>query len=178
MVRKEEEIRDQAIWRAVEEVMLAVRTAPKTRGIDNLSILAVDGDNKEQLAAKMDEIYEKSGGKRDHFARDAKGVMASSAVLLVGTKAPAYGVDCGRCGFPTCADKSKSGPTVPCVFPIVDLGIGIGVAASRLSDKHVDNRVMFSIGMAAMELGWFGPDVAFALGFPLSVSGKNPHFDR
>lgn len=176
MLRKEEEIRDEAVRAAAHAVMLAVRTAPKTRGKDNLTILVADADEKEQLAAKMDEIFEKSGGKRPTFTRDAKGVMAASAVLLIGVKATPYGLDCGFCGFPTCAEKMEH--PGPCAFGSFDLGIGAGVAAAMLSEKHIDNRMMYSMGTAALQLGWFGEDTTMALGFPLSVSGKNPFFDR
>lgn len=178
MLKKEEEIRDQAIVDAAREIMLAVRTSPKTRGIDNMSILVATGDEKEAIAAKMDEIFERSGGKRPTFTRDAKGVAAAGAVLLVGMAVPPYGLDCGWCGFASCADKTGKAPAAPCVFPAIDLGIGCGVASARLADKFIDNRMMFSIGFAAVQLGWFGPDVRIALGFPLSASGKNPYFDR
>ena len=176
MLRKEEEVRGTAVWAAAEEVMLAIRTAPKTRGQDRLTILLADADEKEMLAAKMDEIYEKSGGQRPTFTRDAKGVMAASAVLLIGVKTGPFGLDCGYCGYPTCAEKSKF--PCPCAFASIDLGIGAGVAAVKLAEKHIDNRMMFSMGLAAIRLGWFDADVTMALGFPLSVSGKNPFFDR
>lgn len=176
MLRKEEEIRDEAVVAAAREVLLAVRTAPKTRGLDNLTLFVADGDEKEQVAAKMDEVFEESGGKRKSFARDAKGVVAASAILLIGVKAPPYGLDCGFCGYPTCTEKAMR--PGPCPYGAIDLGIGAGVAASKLSDKHIDNRMMFSIGYAAMRLGWFDKEVTMALGFPLSVSGKNPYFDR
>lgn len=177
MLKKEEEIRHEAVMAAAREIMLAVRTSPKTRGWDHMTILAADADQKEQLAAKMDEIFEQSGGKRASFTRDAKGVMAADAVLLIGVKAPAYGLNCGWCGFESCEAKNQH-PKVPCVFPAIDLGIGSGVAATRLADKHIDNRMMFSMGYAALQLGWFDKEVTLALGFPLSVSGKNPYFDR
>ncbi len=177
MLKKEEEIRNEAVLEAAREVMLAVRTSPKTRGLDNMTILVADGEDKEKLAAKMDEINARSDGKRPTFVRDAKGLRLASAALLVGMKVPAYGLNCGWCGFPTCEEKGRN-PAVPCAFPVIDLGIGAGVAAARLSDKHIDNRMMFSMGYAALQLGWFDKDVKVALGFPLSVSGKNPYFDR
>jgi uncharacterized ferredoxin-like protein len=43
---------------------------------------------------------------------------------------------------------------------------------------HLDNRVMFSLGRAAMDLKLFGAPVRQALGVPLSVTGKSPFFDR
>lgn len=175
MLKKEEEIRDKAVWDAAQDVLLAIRTAPKTRGRDNLTILMADGDEKEMLAAKMDEVFEKSGGTKPSFARDAKGVIAASAIILIGVKAPPYGLNCGWCGFLACGDKPAN---VPCVFGAVDLGIGSGVAAAKLAERHIDNRMMYSMGYAALQLGWFEKDVTMVLGFPLSVTGKNPYFDR
>lgn len=175
MLKKEEEIREEAILATARQIMLAVRTAPKTRGMDKLSILLASGDEKEMIAAKMDEIFEQSGGKRPSFTRDAKNVMNSQAVLLIGVKADPYGLNCNYCGYPTCAEKPAN---APCAFTSIDLGIGSGVAASLLGQKHIDNRMMFSIGYAALRLGWFGPEVTQALGFPLSASGKSIYYDR
>lgn len=177
MLQTEESIRDKAVMKAAKEVLLAVRTAPKTRGMDNLSVLVADGDEKEALAAKMDEICEKSQGKRPSFARDAKNIRAASAVIVIGVKPAPYGLNCGACGFPTCGEKTKQ-PKIPCAFGMIDLGIGAGVAAAQLADKRIDNRMMYSLGVAVLQLGWFDPSVAMVLGFPLSVTGKSPFFDR
>ena len=51
-------------------------------------------------------------------------------------------------------------------------------AAEVAGRFHVDNRVMYSIGRASLDLGLLGPKVKQALGIPLSVTGKNPFFDR
>jgi uncharacterized ferredoxin-like protein len=37
---------------------------------------------------------------------------------------------------------------------------------------------MYSIGRAAINLKLLGNDVIIAYGIPLSISGKNPFFDR
>ena len=60
----------------------------------------------------------------------------------------------------------------------VDLGIAIGSAVSVAADLRVDNRVMYSVGKAALNIGILGEDVKIAYGIPLSISGKNPFFDR
>ena len=60
----------------------------------------------------------------------------------------------------------------------MDLGIAIGSAVSVATDARVDNRVMFSIGRAAMEMKLLGDRVCQMVGIPLSVSGKSPFFDR
>ncbi len=175
MLKKEEEIRDSAILDIAQEVMVAIRTAPKTRGLDKLSILLADGAEKDAIAAKLVELNEKSGGGRPSFARDAKNVQDAQAVILIGVTVEPFGLNCGYCGYDTCAEKPNA---TPCAFASIDLGIGSGVAASLLGRKHVDNRLMFSIGYAALRMGWFAPGVTQALGFPLSASGKNIFFDR
>ena len=61
---------------------------------------------------------------------------------------------------------------------IGDLGIAIGSAAHVASAHHVDSRVMFSAGRAALNLKLFPAEVTIAYAIPLSVSGKSPFFDR
>ena len=60
----------------------------------------------------------------------------------------------------------------------MDLGIAIGSAVSMAADARVDNRVMFSVGRAAMEMKLLGDRVSQMVGIPLCVSGKSPFFDR
>jgi len=65
-----------------------------------------------------------------------------------------------------------------CSFNAGDLGIAVGSAASRAADLRLDNRIMYSAGKAAIELGILGEGVSIAYGIPLSVSSKSPFFDR
>lgn len=65
-----------------------------------------------------------------------------------------------------------------CSFNSGDLGIAVGSAVSVATDHRVDNRIMYSAGKAALELGLLGDGVAIAFGVPLSATGKNPFFDR
>ena len=65
-----------------------------------------------------------------------------------------------------------------CAISIGDLGIAIGSAVNAAGLHHVDNRVMFSVGKAALNLGVLGEDVVVAYGIPLGVTGKSPFFDR
>ena len=65
-----------------------------------------------------------------------------------------------------------------CFFAAHDLGLAIGSAVSVAADMRVDNRVMYSAGLAAKELGVFGVPVQAAIGVPLSVSEKSVYFDR
>jgi len=86
-------------------------------------------------------------------------------------------LNCGYCGFPTCAEKDLH-EGLPCAFPLNDLGIAIGSACATAADNRVDTRVMFSAGLAAKELGWLGGECKVAYAIPISATGKSPFFDR
>lgn len=73
--------------------------------------------------------------------------------------------------------KRDSAPAVPCVFDVTDLGIAVGSAVAIAADCRVDNRILYSAGVAAKELG-FLDDCAIIYAVPLSVNGKNIYFDR
>ena len=65
-----------------------------------------------------------------------------------------------------------------CSFNAGDLGIAVGSVVSLAADLRVDNRIMYTAGKAAIELGLLGDDVFIAYAIPLSAKGKNPFFDR
>jgi uncharacterized ferredoxin-like protein len=153
----------------------AARTAPKTRGIDNIKTLAIDDEPmKQKLVAKMRDIAAKED--RPSVARDAGNIENSPAVVVIGVESNTAGLNCGFCGKPSCEALEEAGGV--CAFNSIDLGIATASAAEVAGRLHLDNRVMFSIGRACLDLGLFGPKVKQALGIPLSVTGKSPFFDR
>jgi uncharacterized ferredoxin-like protein len=162
--------------RQVAALMLAAaRTSPKTRGIDNIRTAVIDDEpTKQKLVAKMREIAAKEN--RPSLARDAGNIERSPAVIVIGVEANTAGLNCGFCGKPTCDALEASGGI--CSFNTIDLGIATASAAEVAGRHHIDNRVMYSIGRATMDLELLGPKVKQALGIPLSVTGKNPFFDR
>lgn len=153
----------------------AARTAPKTRGIDNIETLAIDDEpTRRKLIARMHEIATKED--RPSVARDAGNIENSPAVVVIGVESNTAGLNCGFCGKPSCEALEEAEGV--CAFNSIDLGIATASAAEVAGRFHVDNRVMFSIGRACLDLKLFGPKVKQALGIPLSVTGKNPFFDR
>jgi len=123
------------------------------------------------------------------YLRDAGNLEKSDACVLISCKSLDHaGLDCGGCGFATCRDMleaqkqvrkwiGKPLPRPNCVIKMADLGIALGSAAKTASLHNVDNRVMFSAGVAALSLGWLeGCSVAY--GLPLKASGKSIYFDR
>lgn len=49
--------------------------------------------------------------------------------------------------------------------------------AATAAELHIDNRIMFSAGYAARKLGLL-PGCRSVFALPLSISSKNPFFDR
>jgi len=180
----------QAIRQVAVLMTAAARTAPKTRGVDTIQTLVVDGEDLETLAVALEQLAgEQSSAMAPGFLRDARNVRGSTCVVLVGAtggpRKPEVPMDCGACGFKTCANllnaRAKSGrgggffgPV--CAFASIDLGIAACSAAKVAADHNVDNRIMRTIGAAAMKLKWLESDVI--LGIPLSVTGKSIYFDR
>jgi uncharacterized ferredoxin-like protein len=62
------------------------------------------------------------------------------------------------------------------VNSIVNLGIALGSAVKTASLLNVDNRIMYSIGVAARELKFIDADIVY--GIPLAARSKSPYFDR
>jgi uncharacterized ferredoxin-like protein len=169
--------RNNAVLAVARQMMVAARTAPKACGIDNIEIATLDKPTLELLANKMLELVE-TGAASESFGRDAANLLAAEAVVLIGTKINPMGLKyCGLCGFANCGEKSKH-PNCPCIFNTGDLGIAVGSAVSVAMEARVDNRIMYTVGMAARELKLLGEDVKIIYGIPLSCTGKNPFFDR
>ena len=153
----------------------AARTAPKTRGIDNIQTTAIDDEpTKQKVIAQMREIGAKEN--RPSFGRDANNIENSPALVVIGVASNPAGLNCGFCGKPTCEALEMAGGI--CTFNSIDLGIATTSAAEVAGRFHIDNRIMYSIGRACLDLGILGAKVKQALGIPLSVTGKNPFFDR
>jgi uncharacterized ferredoxin-like protein len=174
-MRESSELEKQAAYHIATLMAAAARTAPKTRGIDNIQVVAIDDENtKQTLANKMKEIARSE--KRSSFERDANSLAASPVIVVIGVQSNPADLNCGFCGNPTCeALKIKDGV---CAFNSMDLGIAACSAAAMAANFHVDNRIMFSIGRSCLDLKLFAEGVRQAIGIPLSITGKSPFFDR
>ena len=66
-------------------MVAAARTAPKTRGIDNIRTAAIDDEpTKQKVIAKMREIGAKEN--RPRLARDAGNLENSPALVVIGVE--------------------------------------------------------------------------------------------
>ncbi|MCX8172649.1 MAG: DUF2148 domain-containing protein [Archaeoglobaceae archaeon] len=179
MVQNERDFADEAVKISAYLMAESARTAPKSKGIDDLEILYFGREEIEKIAKKMEEFAEED----ENFKRDADSLRKSKGVLLVGLKGgKSLGINCGACGFKSCSEFEKAkrievkfkGPN--CAFKLVDLGIALGSAVKLSAIIGVDTRIMYRIALAVKKLGLTESDIAFAI--PIAVEGKNPIFGR
>ncbi len=154
----------EAILDIAKLMVIAAKTSPKARGIDNIVVGVIDRrEELEALADKMDELSRVYG---EFFARDAQNVRNSVAVVLIGCRIASINLKTPR-------DWKIDADTV---CSIVNLGIALGSAVKIASMLNVDNRIMFTVGVAAQEMKLIDADYVF--GIPLSATSKNIYFDR
>ncbi len=179
MVQNERDFAEEAVKMAAYLMAESARTAPKSRGIDDLEILYIGKEGIEKIAEKMEEF----AAEDKDFLRDANSIRKAKGMVIIGLKGgKSLGINCGACGFKSCAEFEKAGRVEVkfrgpnCAFKLLDLGIALGSAAKLSAILGVDTRIMYRAGFAAKELGLTNCDLAFAI--PIAVEGKNPFFDR
>jgi len=175
IIEEEQSLQD-AVLDIAKRMVVAARTAPKGKGVSALHSCIVWGGDLHPIIAKMEQMAVEYGVPT--FARDAKNIEKSDALVLFGTSIQALMLKkCGMCGFANCEEKIKH-PHIPCVFNTGDLGIAIGSAVSIAMDNRIDNRIMYTVGQAVKELGLFPKEVCIIYGIPLKAGSKNIFFDR
>ncbi|HIP62583.1 MAG TPA: hypothetical protein EYH04_00405 [Archaeoglobus profundus] len=179
MMIREEDFRKEAVRFAAYLMAISARTAPKSKGEDDIEIIYVEGEEKDKIANKMIELGKERG---KGWIRDGESVKKAEGILIIGVNGgKPLGLNCGACGY-NCDEMKKIerrnkdyvGPN--CIFKILDLGIALGSAVKLASIINVDNRIIYRIGVVARMLGICNADVV--LGIPLASLGKNPFFDR
>jgi len=173
----EKDLVGDALLDVAKKMVVAALTAPKARGINNIVSAVLTDRDVQELAGAMKKIGEKEDNHI--FTRDAVNVLNNAdVVVLLGTRIKVLNLKyCGYCGFKDCQQKLEH-PSVPCAFNTGDLGIAVGSAVSVAMDHRIDNRIMYSAGIAAVTMQILGDDVPIVYGIPLSAKAKNPFFDR
>jgi len=168
----EQNITTDVLREIAKKIIVAARTAPKGRGMDTFVFSIVEESDIKKISDKLKEM-----GKRYEyptFTRDAENILCAPVMILLGTRIQTLGLKkCGMCGFENCEEKDKY-KNIPCVYNTGDLGIAIGSAVSVASDYRVDNRIMYTVGQAVMEMGLLGEGIKVAYAIPLSATSKNP----
>jgi uncharacterized ferredoxin-like protein len=158
-----------AVIMVAELMRASAVTAPKAAGQDYIEVKICTPLEMALVAKDMFLIGKEKG--IPNWDRDAKGIEKSEGLVFIGVKEhKGMGLNCGACGFATCADFNKASAEG------LDLGIALGSAVKTAQFHNVDNRIMYRAGVAAKRLGMMKSNVI--MGVPLSVSGKNIFFDR
>lgn len=175
MIRAGEDAQKDVAIAIADLMMSAAKTAPKGSGADKIIAITLTGKDKDALTDKMRERGKELG--HDFFIRDAGNIDDSYCIVLLGAIDVPLALDnCGMCGFPNCGESKKAG--AHCAFNVTDLGIAVGSAVSIAADNRLDNRIMYSAGRVATEMGLFDGNVTIAFGIPLFASSKSIFFDR
>lgn len=193
MVRECYDAELSVIKQTADRMMAAAKTAPKASGVDDVVCIAVTGEEKDALTAEM-RRFGLTNEQLAFFVRDAQNVDDSPVIVLFGAKDIRFGIHeaCQMCGFKNCAANAAAGDLAEsphaanphasagarCALPVTDLGIAIGSAVTVAQEMRVDNRVMFSAGKAALNLGILGDNVRVAYGVPLYTGSKSIFRDR
>ena len=184
----------KAVKEAARLIGIAIRTAPKSSGVDDVSYVIASDSQKTKIALEVKRIAGLlKAGKASNIRKaieldwhsDAEAIYKSDCVILVGVKGrKPLGFNCGGCGFKNCTEflkaKCADGLLLPgpfCIFKIWDLGIAVSSASKAASLMNIDNRIMFKAGIAGCQLKLI-KGYCPILGLPLSASGKNIYFDR
>lgn len=187
-ITSSKDIETDAILTVAKLMAASARTAPKGRGVDRIVTALVIGVEKERIAEAMEKKMREKKNPITAFEQDAKALRDSPCALLIGVrgtmpKKPENPLNCGACGYSSCAEFIKAekrqgedftGPV--CIFEAMDLGIAVASAAKTASEMNIDNRVMYTVGAAAKALRILDADII--IGIPLSTAGKNIYFDR
>ena len=105
MIYNERTQRHEQVVSAARQMLTAARTAPKARGVDIIEAILVEGDDLKILADTMVAIGNERN--RPSFIRDAGNVLQAECIVAIGTRYQSLGLNCGHCGFATCAERER-----------------------------------------------------------------------
>lgn len=108
MIYNERTQRHEQVVASARQMLTAARTAPKARGVDIIEAILVEGDDLKLLADRMIEIGNERN--RPSFIRDAGNVLQAECIVAIGTRYQSLGLNCGHCGFATCAERENFSP--------------------------------------------------------------------
>ncbi|MBW1988303.1 MAG: hypothetical protein JRI97_02035 [Deltaproteobacteria bacterium] len=185
-----------------KKMLAAALTAPVTGGVDHCEGEIVWGqDEQEAIARKMEELAHTTGNKKlkESFLYEAVMAREADCILFLGSyraRNTPFDVDCGYCsgpdgcGFVYSRRKTAWGQIDPtdrnlqqtpldgpfCIIRVSDLGFPVGSALWAAKTLMVDCRPFYSMGLAAMKLGYC-KESALVVGLPVATTSKNPFVD-
>lgn len=170
------------------ELMCAASiTAPKTKGINLLSVFYILPDEFNPLYDSLEQLSNKYDHIRTQkpYKRDLETLRNTECLVVVSSKRKLMDIaGCDACGFygePNgCKAAAAAGAT--CAYNSKDLGIATCSAVLVAHQRFIDNRIIDTVGRAIINFKLYpeytGGKAFDAVCIGLSISGKNPFFDR
>lgn len=186
---------------AARLIVNAALTAPQGGGVPQLEAEIMYGqEEQEALAREMEKMAYERGTQALRRLFLTESVMARQAdvIVFIGNYRAGddpFDVNCGGCsGQPSCGflyERKKltahmidttdrrshrylKGPL--CIVRVTDIGFGVGSALQMANRLMVDARPFFTMGVAAMRLGYCR-NSAIVVAIPLATLSKNPFVD-
>lgn len=175
------------IIETAELMCVAANTAPKTKGINLLSTFYLLPDEFEPLYDCLQQLsnkYDKIRPQRP-YGRDLETLKNTDCLVVICSRRKLMDIaGCDACGFSGepngCKSAAAAGAT--CAYNSKDLGIAVCSAAIVAHRRFIDNRIIDTVGRAIINFKLY-PEYTRGKAFDavciaLSISGKNPFFDR
>ncbi|MBA4367609.1 MAG: hypothetical protein C0403_08215 [Desulfobacterium sp.] len=184
-IKEMSQLVSEGLNRAVELMAVAAHNSYRFNDRNTVKIITVEGEDLEQIA----EYCFSLGDMAPLAARDgrhlAQLMKEPCSLMIIGDKRKSdFNYNCGACGYKTCAELNKAeevesltanGPS--CMFKNLNLGIAANAAASMAHRLGLHCRVFSTLAFSAMALKVI-TDVDIVISISVSVSKKNPYFDR
>lgn len=184
-IREMSQLIGNGLDRAVELMAVAAHNSFRFKDRNTVKIITVEGEDLEQIA----EYCFSLGDMSPLAARDgrhlAQLIKEPCSLMIIGDKRKSdFNYNCGACGYKTCAELNKAeevesltanGPS--CMFKNLNLGIAANAAASMAHRLGLHCRVFSTLAFSALALEVI-TDVDIVISISVSVSKKNPYFDR
>ena len=165
----------------------AALTAPKTKGVNLLTVFYLLPEDFKPLYPAMQELSHKYDPLRPNhpFQRDLVTLKKADCLVVIGSRRKLMDIaGCDACGFrgePNgCRAAAKVGAA--CAYNAKDLGIALSSAAIVAHQRFVDSRIIDSVGRAIINYKLYSEysqgHIFDAAAIAISISGKNPFFDR
>ncbi len=165
----------------------AATTAPKTKGVNLLTAFFLLPESFGPLKGSLSQLAERYDDLRVErpYSRDLRSLEHSECLVVLGSRRKLMDIaGCDACGFSGepngCKAAARAGAS--CSYNSKDLGIAVCSAALVAHQRFVDNRIIDTAGRAIVNFKLyreFGTENLFDVAcVALSISGKNPFFDR
>jgi uncharacterized ferredoxin-like protein len=176
-----------AIIETANFMCVSAITAPKTKGVNLLTAFYLLPNEYGPLYEGLEKLSKKYDDIRVQrpYERDLETLKKTDCLVVISSRKKLMDIaGCDACGFSGepngCKAAALAGAT--CAYNSKDLGIAACSAAIVAHQRFIDNRIIDTVGRVIINFGFYRNytqiDAFDAVSIALSVSGKNPFYDR